>query len=110
MALSGGQKQRVLLARALYRQPKVLFLDEAFDQVDMALERGISSRLSKLDMSLVLVSHRPETVAGFESKVELTKPTRQGVQASSPAPGARDTAAQEEPEAVPGVQRLVRPR
>jgi len=40
MALSGGQKQRVLLARALYRKPKVLFLDEAFDQLDVALERA----------------------------------------------------------------------
>ena len=45
MALSGGQKQRVLLARALYRKPQVLFLDEAFDQLDVALERRISSSL-----------------------------------------------------------------
>jgi len=109
MALSGGQKQRVLLARALYRQPQILFLDEAFDQVDMALERGISARLSKLELSLLLVSHRPETVAGFERKVELDKPVRSGA-ANTPAASARDTAPQAEAEAVPGVQRLVRPR
>ncbi len=47
MALSGGQKQRVLLARALYRQPQILFLDEAFDQLDLATERAITDRLRK---------------------------------------------------------------
>ena len=109
MALSGGQKQRVLLARALYRKPQVLFLDEAFDQVDMALERGISARLAKLDISVVLVSHRPETVAGYEAKVELAKPG--AVAAATPVASVRDAEPQEPAaEAVPGVQRLVRPR
>jgi ATP-binding cassette subfamily B protein RaxB len=115
MALSGGQKQRVLLARALYRQPDILFLDEAFDQVDLALERGITARLSKLEMSLVLVSHRPETVAGFENKVELVKGAAvlgappATAAATAPSPSARDVVT-EEAEALPGVQRLVRPR
>ena len=62
-ALSGGQKQRVLLARALYRKPQVLFLDEAFDQLDIALERKISDALSANRQSVVLVSHRPDSVA-----------------------------------------------
>jgi ATP-binding cassette subfamily B protein RaxB len=62
MALSGGQKQRVLLARALYRRPQILFLDEAFDQIDVALERRISSALTGRNLSLVIVSHRAETV------------------------------------------------
>jgi ATP-binding cassette subfamily B protein RaxB len=72
MALSGGQKQRVLLARALYRKPKVLFLDEAFDQLDVALERRISTALAKDPaMSLVIVSHRPETASAAAKKLEL---------------------------------------
>jgi ATP-binding cassette subfamily B protein RaxB len=72
MALSGGQKQRVLLARALYRKPKVLFLDEAFDQLDVALERRISTAMAKDPaMSLVIVSHRPETASAAAKKVEL---------------------------------------
>ncbi|MGZ5037897.1 MAG: peptidase domain-containing ABC transporter, partial [Usitatibacter sp.] len=62
MALSGGQKQRVLLARALYRKPQILFLDEAFDQIDLALERRISTSLSGRSLSVVIVSHREETV------------------------------------------------
>jgi ATP-binding cassette subfamily B protein RaxB len=71
MALSGGQKQRVLLARALYRNPKVLFLDEAFDQVDIALERRISTSLNQNQLALVLVSHRPETAAATKRRLEL---------------------------------------
>ena len=62
MALSGGQKQRVLLARALYRKPQVLFLDEAFDQLDVALERRISSGIASSAISLIIVSHRPDTI------------------------------------------------
>jgi ATP-binding cassette subfamily B protein RaxB len=62
-ALSGGQKQRVLLARALYRGPQVLFLDEAFDQLDVQLERGISTALASQGLALVVVSHRPESTA-----------------------------------------------
>jgi ATP-binding cassette, subfamily B, bacterial CvaB/MchF/RaxB len=72
MALSGGQKQRVLLARALYRKPHVLFLDEAFDQLDVALERRITSSVAGRTIALVIVSHREETVEATLRKVELT--------------------------------------
>jgi ATP-binding cassette, subfamily B, bacterial CvaB/MchF/RaxB len=71
MALSGGQKQRVLLARALYRKPQVLFLDEAFDQMDVGLERRISSSLSGRSISVVIVSHREETVAASVKRLEM---------------------------------------
>ena len=70
-ALSGGQKQRVLLARALYRRPQVLFLDEAFDQIDLALERRITSALADLSLSLVLVSHRTETATTPARRLSL---------------------------------------
>jgi ATP-binding cassette, subfamily B, bacterial CvaB/MchF/RaxB len=71
MALSGGQKQRVLLARALYRKPQVLFLDEAFDQIDLALERRISSSLSGRSLSIVIVTHREETVISTGKRLDL---------------------------------------
>ena len=74
MALSGGQKQRVLLARALYRRPQVLFLDEAFDQLDVSLERRISAALADRAISLVVVSHRAETVSVSIKRVEMTHP------------------------------------
>jgi ATP-binding cassette, subfamily B, bacterial CvaB/MchF/RaxB len=57
-SLSGGQKQRVLLARALYRNPTMLFLDETLDQVDVQQEERIRNAISERVSSLVLVSHR----------------------------------------------------
>jgi ATP-binding cassette, subfamily B, bacterial CvaB/MchF/RaxB len=71
-SLSGGQKQRVLLARALYRKPQVLFLDEAFDQMDVALERKISTGISKYSIAVILVSHRDETIAGSIARIQMT--------------------------------------
>jgi ATP-binding cassette subfamily B protein RaxB len=71
MALSGGQKQRVLLARALYRRPQVLFLDEAFDQMDVALERRISKSLTDRSLAVVIVSHREETVSATVKRVQM---------------------------------------
>ncbi len=71
MTLSSGQKQRVLLARALYRRPKILFLDEAFDQLDLDNENKVKRRLSELGIGLVIVSHRPESVSGALKTVVL---------------------------------------
>jgi ATP-binding cassette, subfamily B, bacterial CvaB/MchF/RaxB len=62
-AISGGQKQRILLARALYKQPKILFLDEATSHLDVALERRVNEAISGLNITRVIVAHRPETIA-----------------------------------------------
>ncbi|HEU4621594.1 MAG TPA: peptidase domain-containing ABC transporter [Burkholderiaceae bacterium] len=70
-ALSGGQKQRVLLARALYRKPRILFLDETFDQLDLAREQRITTQLRAMGLGIVIVSHRPETVRAVDRTVEL---------------------------------------
>jgi ATP-binding cassette subfamily B protein RaxB len=58
-SLSGGQKQRVLLARALYRQPKLLFLDEGTAHLDTAKEREVNENLRGLAMTRVNIAHRP---------------------------------------------------
>jgi len=73
-ALSGGQKQRVLLARALYRRPQIVFLDEAFDQLDLARERDIVAQLRALGIGVVLVSHRPESLRQVDRVVALGNP------------------------------------
>lgn len=60
--LSGGQKQRVLLARALYKNPKILFLDEATSHLDVALEQAVNAAVKKLNITRVIIAHRPETI------------------------------------------------
>lgn len=64
MSLSGGQKQRVMLARALYRRPHILFLDETLDQVDAGQEQLIRTQIADRVSSTVFVSHRAESVEG----------------------------------------------
>lgn len=59
--LSGGQKQRVLLARALYKKPKILFLDEATCQLDYENENVVLKSLLQLNITIVIISHRKET-------------------------------------------------
>jgi len=57
--LSGGQKQRVLLARALYHNPKVLFLDEGTANLDVKTERIIVNIIAKMPITRLIVAHRP---------------------------------------------------
>ncbi len=61
-SLSGGQKQRVLLARALYRRPRILFLDEGTAHLDVRMEEHINEALRKLEITRVSIAHRPETM------------------------------------------------
>lgn len=71
-SLSGGQKQRVLLARALYKQPKILFLDEATSHLDIALEQAVNHAVKQLNMTRVIIAHRPETIASADRVLVLT--------------------------------------
>ncbi|MFZ6656546.1 peptidase domain-containing ABC transporter [Undibacterium sp. TJN19] len=64
--LSGGQKQRILLARALYKQPKLLVLDEATSHLDIRNELAVNNSIDKLDLTRIIVAHRPETIAMAE--------------------------------------------
>ncbi len=69
--LSAGQQQRVLLARALYARPSVLVLDEATSHLDLESERAVASGLRALEITRIIVAHRPETVAAADRIVRL---------------------------------------
>lgn len=69
--LSGGQKQRVLLARALYKQPKILFLDEATSHLDIFNEHRIVSELVEMKLTRVIVAHRKETIESTDRVISL---------------------------------------
>ncbi|WP_407858931.1 peptidase domain-containing ABC transporter [Enterobacter pseudoroggenkampii] len=69
--LSGGQKQRILLARALYKQPGFLLLDEATSHLDVESEIQISQTLRLLGLPVLLVAHRPETIASADRVLYL---------------------------------------
>jgi ATP-binding cassette, subfamily B, bacterial CvaB/MchF/RaxB len=69
--LSGGQKQRVLLARALYKQPKILALDEATSHLDVGRERQVNDAVRQLKLTRLIIAHRPETIASADRTVIL---------------------------------------
>lgn len=69
--LSGGQKQCVLLARALYKRPRILLLDEATSHLDIARERDVNSAVEALKITRVIVAHRPETIASASRVIAL---------------------------------------
>ena len=62
-SLSGGQKQRIMIARALYREPKILILDEGTSQLDLDTESAINNALKELKITRIACAHRPDTFA-----------------------------------------------
>jgi ATP-binding cassette subfamily B protein RaxB len=69
--LSGGQQQRVILARALYRKPRLLILDEATSHLDVACERRVNAVVSQLHLTRIIIAHRADTIASASRVIDL---------------------------------------
>jgi ATP-binding cassette subfamily B protein RaxB len=90
--LSGGQKQRVMIARALYRKPKILILDEGTSHLDAETERAVTIALSELAITRIVVAHRPETVRAASREVRLgARPHLAAASISNPSSHDGDT-------------------
>lgn len=71
--ISGGQKQRLLIARALYREPDFLFLDEATNSLDVINEKKIVEALNAAfkDRTVIVVAHRLSTIRNADQIIVL---------------------------------------
>ncbi|WP_037470513.1 peptidase domain-containing ABC transporter [Shewanella waksmanii] len=71
--LSGGQAQRLLLARALYKRPKILFLDEATASLDLKAEQHVNQAIRALNITRIMIAHRPQTIMSADRIIRFAK-------------------------------------
>ncbi len=70
--LSGGQKQRIFIARALYRKPSILFLDEATSSLDILSERSVNGAFKKLSITRVIIAHKEKTLKAVDRIITIS--------------------------------------
>ena len=69
--LSGGQRQRVMIARAIYRRPRILLLDEGTAHLNAALQQRVFANLRELGATIIAATHDPQVLQQADEVVEL---------------------------------------
>lgn len=87
-ALSGGQKQRIILARALFKRPSLLFLDEATSHLDMDAEHAVNEAVRALRLTKIVIAHRPDTIASADRVLVMAEGRIRGEYRPAALPGA----------------------
>ena len=64
--LSGGQKQRLYIARALYRKPGILFMDEATSHLDKTSESQVNQSIQAMNITRIIIAHRETTISSAD--------------------------------------------
>ena len=73
-SLSGGENQRIAIARALYRNPRLLLMDEPTSALDVSSQKKLFDNLNELsDMTCIVITHRIETKYFFDRIYEINK-------------------------------------
>lgn len=89
-ALSGGQKQRILLARALYKRPALLVMDEGTAHLDIETEARVSAGIRSLGIPRLIAAHRPETIQTADRILAMVNRQLVNVTASIPGRNGRE--------------------
>ncbi|GGA47118.1 hypothetical protein GCM10010981_40380 [Dyella nitratireducens] len=71
-SLSGGQRQRILIARALYRKPKILFLDEGTSNLDPKNEQTVMEVIRSLPITRIVIAHREAAIEGADRTFDVS--------------------------------------
>ncbi len=73
--ISGGQKQRIGIARAIYKKPSIIVLDESTNSLDTNLEKEIIDNITKIkeNYSSIIISHRDTTIEKCDYIYKLTE-------------------------------------
>jgi ATP-binding cassette, subfamily B, bacterial CvaB/MchF/RaxB len=82
-SISGGQRQRILLARAFYRQPRLLVLDEGTANLDAPLADAVASSIHRLGVTTICATHQLSTLSDMDQVVWVENGTVRALEGPS---------------------------